>query len=537
MRLLRASAIVASATLMSRLLGLFRDQLFAGVLGASGSADAFLAAFRLPNLFRRLFAEGLFPAAFLPLFARRLQEEGAAEARLLAGRILTPLAFFLIIATILAEIFMPQLMTLLAGGLAEEPDIFAEAVLYARIAFPYLFCMVLLALFSAILNAASRFFAAAAAPILLNLSLILSLLTAARLGMGGLILSWGVMAAGILQAGTLIWACRRAALLPLFETGGAGVGGGVFAMTDDFRLFGKSAAPVLATGLAGQMMILLGTRIASEAEGGIALLYYAERLYQLPLALIGIGISVALLPELSRRWAKGEERQGRAALGEALYFAMLLALPAAAALFVIAHPIITALFQYGAFTERDALQSSYILAAFAPGLPAFILARILQTAFFARGDRKTPLLLSLVSLGIYAPAALFLFWRFGLVGIAAATSLAFWVQSSHLVFLLKKRMGAGAPGGQPRLFPKLPNMTLAALLMGAALHLLSPFAASLMAARESLFQTALHRGIALAGLVLFGLLFYACLCRIFRAASLKNLKEALGGGRDPDQET
>ena len=515
MKLLRDSAVVSFATMISRILGLIRDQLFAFVLGASLSADAFLAAFRLPNLFRHLFAEGLFPAAFVPLFSARLTSEGPEKARDLAGEIWAVLSLVLLLATLLAEIFMPQLMQLLAGGLLRHPALFEEAVLYARITFPYLPCMALLALYAGILNASGRFAAAAAAPILLNITLILSLLIAREAGAGGFLLSCGVIFAGLLQTAMLAIACRRATLSPTLLSP---------RLTKNTSQFARLATPALATGAAAQMMILIATRIASDEAGGIAALYYAERLYQLPLALIGIAISIALLPDLSSKWQEGQKSLAAESFARATRFAMLLALPATAALLVLAFPILRTLFEYGAFTEEDTHRSAAALSFFALGLPAFVLIRILQVSFFAQQDTKTPSREALIALLLYIPVALLLFDALGLSGLALATALVAWIQLARLLFCMR---------GTPLLTsflaeaPRFLRILAASALLGVMLYALRPLYEPLMIPRDTLLVAFSMRIFTLGSLVLFGVFFYAFLGRIFGATLPGEIAESL----------
>ncbi len=506
--LLRASATVGAATLASRFLGFIRDILFAAALGTGLAAEAFIVAFRLPNLFRRLTAEGALAAAFVPLFTEKLAAGGPA-ARRFAGQALSGLALAAILLTALAELFMPQLVHLIAGGFAGEPEKFQRAVLFSRITFPYLITISLAALYGGILNAQARFLAAALLPVLLNLILIACLLLARLVGAPGLLLSGGVALAGLLQVVMMAAACRRAAVAPNWTWPRP---------SPELRALFARAAPMAAAGGALQINIIVGTRIASQQDGAVSFLYYAERLYQLPLGVIGIAVGTALLPELSRRWQAGDEAAARASLNRALELAMLFTLPAAVGLALLAAPILRTLFEYGAFTAADTQASALALIGFALGLPAFVLIRVLQPGFFARGDTRTPFLYALAAIALNVAGALFLFARIGHGGIALATSAAAWLQAVLLLaHLLRRKICAP----DPRLMAELWRMGLAALAMGAGLALWRAGAPDPLAQLNNLPARALD----LAVLLALGLALYGLFCHILGARALGRLRD------------
>ena len=355
MSLIKSVATVGGFTMISRVLGFIRDILMASVLGAGPVADVFLVAFRIPNMFRRLVAEGAFSAAFIPLFARKLESEGKEMALEFASHSLSVLTGFLLIFSALFMIFMPVMMQFLAPGFEVGGMRYELAVDYTRITFPYLTAMAIVALLGGVLNAFYKFAAMAAAPILLNIILIGSLLLAfeQREETVGFILCWGVAAAGVAQIIYLVIACWRSDIkvpleLPVINK-------------DIKRLFQLMLPGMLGAGVM-QINILVGTIIASFlATGSISYLYYADRVYQLPLGVIGIAVGTALLPMLSRQLRSGEEKTALNSMNRAVELSMLLTLPAAAALMIIPEEIVTVLFQHGEFTATASLATATAL--------------------------------------------------------------------------------------------------------------------------------------------------------------------------------
>lgn len=458
MSLYRNFFSVGAMTMLSRVTGFARDILMAQVLGTGLAADAFFAAFRFPNLFRRLFAEGAFNAAFIPLFSGALEKTGEPSARLLAGRIISWLTLFLVGLTILAELFMPQVIALFVPGFLDNPEKFDLTVTLTRVCFPYLACMSLMAAFGAILNSLGRFVAAAFAPVLLNLVLITTLIGLVLISsdsqFNAWILAWGVLVGGICQFALVFWVLRRAGFLPHLT---------LPRWDKTMRRFWALAVPAILTGGITQINIFIGTIIASGAASAISYLYYADRLYQLPLGIIGIAIGVVLLPELSRHLKGNRLEEAKRAFDNSLLISMLLCVPAAVALFALASPIIHVLFERGAFDAAARVATADALMAFACGLPAFVLIKVFQPGFFAREDTLTPTLLAGISVAINVGVSLALFASFAHVGIAIATSLAAWVNALGLGFLLWRR-GYFAPTlAQAR---NLAMITTLSLLMG-----------------------------------------------------------------------
>lgn len=480
-------------TLLSRLLGFVRDMLLAGVLGTGLAADAFVAAFRFPNLFRRLFAEGAFNAAFIPLFSGALETAGDAAARNLAAKITSWLAALLLVLTVLAEIFMPQVLLPFVPGFRDDPEKFELAVFLTRICFPYLACMSLMAAYGAILNGLGKFLAAAFAPVLLNVVLVavLAALVAFAPSDPVLAAAWvaaGTLAGGLAQLGLVTWAVRRAGFLPRLV---------LPRLSPEIGRFARLALPAVATGGITQINIFIGTIIASGASGAMSYLYYADRLYQLPLGIIGIAIGVVLLPTLSGHLKAGRDAEARAALDQSLLIAMLFALPAAAGLIALAGPVISTLFERGAFTALSRRETAAALVAFAAGLPAFVLIKVFQPGFFAREDTATPTWFAAVSVAVNIALSLMLFGRYAHIGIAIATSVSAWLNVALLAATLLRRGHFVLPPSLLRRHGLLlaVNIVFCLLLWAAA----RPFGEVLYGGRGPVLQAAVLAALIAAG--------------------------------------
>lgn len=410
----------------SRILGFAREALIGAALGAGPVADAFYAAFRFPNLFRRLFAEGAFNTAFIPLFAKQVEgEEGFAAARRFGEEVLSVLVFTLIVLSGLAMVFMPAIVgTVVAPKFADTPDKFDLTVILTRIMFPYLFCMSLVAMLSGVLNSFRRYFLAAFVPVLLNIILVGVLVAALLSGIQardtGLWLGWGVFGSGFAQLVLVYAGVRREGFSMRLR---------MPAFTPNVRRLLVLMAPALMTGGVTQINLLVGQIIASAQDGAIALLNYADRINQLPLGVIGIAIGVVLLPELSRALKAGKAEEVAHLQNRSLEFALGLTVPAAVGLIVIPAPIVALLYQRGAFSAHTTELTASALAAFAAGLPAYVLIKVFQPAFFAREDMKTPFWFSTVQMAANIAGSLALFPILGHVAIAAATSFSAWLNA------------------------------------------------------------------------------------------------------------
>ena len=460
--MLRALATVGGWTGVSRVLGFLRDILLAAALGAGPVADAFVIAFRFPNLFRRLFAEGAFNAAFVPLFARRLEEEGRAAALALAEQSLAVMLAAVLPLTVLAMAAMPWLLHVMAPGFAADPEKYRLTVEMTRITFPYLLFMSLVALYSAVLNAFYRFTAAAAAPVVLNLCFIVSLTALVPFveNLGHLI-AWTIAVAGALQFLLLVWAGLRAEVRLRLRRP---------RITANLRLLLARMGPGVVSAGALQLNILISSIIASLMPGANAYLYYAERVYQLPLGLIGIAFGVVLLPDLSRKLRSGQREAARQRLVQGLGFAALLTLPAAVALAVVPLEVVVGLFERAAFARPESLATAAALMAFAFGLPAFVATKIFQSAYFADEDTKTPLKFNLVGISVNVTVGATLFYFIGHVGLAIGTSVAAWLTMTLFLRGLARRGDLRIEGA---LLARLGRTLAAALAMGLLLWLLA----------------------------------------------------------------
>lgn len=516
MSLLRNFATVGGATMTSRVLGFVRDILMAAALGTGPVADAFVVAFRFPNLFRRIFAEGAFNSAFVPLFSRRLEGEGREEARRFAQEAMAGLITVLAVLIAIAMIAMPILMYGLAPGFSADPDKFDLTVELTRITFPYLLLVSLLALISGVLNGLGRFAAAAFAPVLLNVVLIAVLSHIVSAGLAGtrnagLWLSAGVVAGGVAQLAMVVIALRRE---------GFALGFVRPRWNDRMKRLVTLGIPGVIAGGVTQINIVVGTIIASMQAGAASMLYYADRLYQLPLGVVGIAIGVVLLPELARKLKAGDMGAAKAVEARALQFSMMLTLPAAVALAVIPHQLVSVLFERLAFDAESARGTALALQAFAVGLPAFVLVKVFSPGFFAREDTKTPMQVGIAAMVVNVATSLALFPFLGHVGIAIATSLAGWVNAIALYWLLNRRGLWTIDGPMTRL---LALIAVSAVLMGICVW----GAAELLAPQLASGAPLALRAAALAIVVGAGVVSFFGLAHLTGAARLGALKAML----------
>ena len=516
MNLIRSFVTVGGYTLVSRVLGFIRDILIASILGTGPVADAFFVAFRFPNLFRRLFAEGAFNAAFVPLFAKRVESEGLDVARKFASDALNVLLAALIVTTVVAELTMPWLMYVIAPGFYGDGDKFELAILLTRITFPYLLAVSLVALLSGILNSLGRFAAAAAVPVVLNIILIAVLAWLALENQHGTLfsgetLAWGVCFAGFAQLFMLWWAARRAGVTLQIRAP---------RLTPGVRKLIRLGIPGVIAGGVTQINLLIGSIIASFSAGAVSYLYYADRIYQLPLGVVGIAIGIVLLPDLARRLRSGDMELAEHSQNRACELSLLLTIPAAMALITIPVPIISVLFEHGAFRPQDTMPTVWALTAFATGLPAFVLIKVFSPGFFAREDTRTPMVFATISVAINISGSLLLFSSFGHVGIAIATSFAGWVNAGLLVTTLVRRGHFTADKG---LKLRLPRIIGASLIMGASLWGVASILAPWLGAAEPLMV----RIATLAILIVVGLLVLAIALVALGAANPRQMLKQL----------
>jgi putative peptidoglycan lipid II flippase len=509
--LLRNSLVNASLALASRFVGFARDLVISYRLGASATpaADAFNTALAFPNLFRRIFAEGAFASAFVPAYAKALEAKGQHHADRLAEDALASLAAATVILTVAAQLAMPWLMYVINPGYADDRTKFDLAVQLTIITMPYLPCMAVYAHLSGVLNARGRFAISAGAPILLNVVMLFTVFPWSDPKRAAFGASWGVLIAGVLQAALLVWAVNRS---------GARVHWVMPKLTPEIRQLIGLAVPGALAASATQINIFVSGILASHVNGARSWLAAADRLYQLPLGLVGVAIGVALLPALSRSVHSGDKAAAQASMDQAIVLAMALCLPAAAALVAMPTFLIDALFTRGEFTAFDASQTASALLHYGWGVPAFVLARVLAPAFFARQDTKAPMRFAFVSVAVNIAGGVGLFHLVGFQGIAAATSIAAWVNVGLMVATLARRgdyrVGSEALG-------RLVRILGATVVFGAGLALASHYRDDLRAALAGSKEVALLAVVAVAG-GLYPLLLFGS-----RAITLTELKAAV----------
>ena len=511
MSLLRSVVTVGSYTMLSRIAGFARDMLIAAYAGAGPVADAFFVAFKLPNFFRALFAEGAFNAAFVPLFSEILAREGRARALAFADLAMSVLLVTLFVFTTLCQIFMPTIMIGLAPGFADEPDKFALAVLFTRITFPYLLFISLVSLLGGVLNSLGRFAAVAATPVVLNLTMIAVLLTLVGvMPTAGHALAWGVSAAGITQFLWLLWACHRAGIVTRLPWP---------RLTPDVkRLLGLIMPAALGAGVV-QVNLVIGVMLASLLPtGAISFLFYADRLNQLPIGVVGVAVGTALLPLLSRQIASGAGADAHDSQNRAVELALFLGLPATAALLTVPHELIAALFERGAFGARATAETAAALMAYTVGLPAYVLVRALNPGFYARKDTRTPVRFAVICIVVNVGLGLALLLPLEHVGLALATALSSWTNALLLGGTLLRR---GHWVIDARLRDRLWRTSLATLIMAVVLFGLARVLAPWFAAADA------HRFVALGLLVGGGLAAYAVAAVLLRAVRPVELKSML----------
>jgi len=451
---------VGGLTLLSRISGFARDIILAAVLGAGPVADAFFVALRLPNHFRAIFAEGAFNAAFVPAYARIREQGGAARAGQFADRIFTLLLASQILLLAVALVFTPAVIDVLAPGFSRDPGRYALAVQLTRITFPYLLLITLVTLYGGILNALQRFAAAAAAPILLNLSLMLALALAAFFPTAGHAAAWGVLVAGVLEFLLVAGDARLAGVLTKFRWP---------ELDADVRQFFRALGPATLGSAGVQLALFADTIIASFLPAGaLSALYYADRLNQLPIGVIGIAAGTVILPEMSRRIAGGDHHGAAQAQNRAIEFTLMLSIPCVVAFFIVPDLIMRALFMRGAFTAADAEAAGRTLTAYAFGLLPFVLIRSAVATFFARGDTATPVKAALVAAAINIAFKVLLTGPLAQVGLALATSIGAWI-NLLLVFWFARR--AGHVAYDKRLHQTIIRLAVAAVVLAAVLWL------------------------------------------------------------------
>ena len=453
---LRNILTVGGWTLVSRGTGFARDVMMAAWLGTGPVAEAFLVAFSLPNMFRRFFAEGAFNMAFVPMFAKKL--EGGEDAPAFARDAWNGMLWLLMAFTLLGTLAMPWLVWAMASGFTGER--FDLAVTFGRISFSYILFISLVALLSGVLTTKGKFSEASFVPVLMNLVFIAAMGVAVWQGWDmGLTLSWTVPLTGVAQLAFTWIAARKL---------GYGFGIGWPRWTADLKHLAVIAGPAVLAGGVVQINMLVGRQVASFTEGAVAWLSYADRLYQLPLGVVGIAIGTVLLPELSRRLRAKDTEGGREALNRGAEFALILTLPAAVALIVIAVPLCHVLYERGAFGPEDTQATALTLAIYGAGLPAFVLHKVLQPLFYSREDTRSPFVYALVSMVVNVALAVGLVPLIGFSAAAWATTISGWAMVGQLWWGSRKMTDEAR--FDARFKTRLPRIALASALMGAVLY-------------------------------------------------------------------
>lgn len=516
MSLTKSFFTVGSLTLVSRVFGFIRDILIAAIMGAGPLTEAFLVAFKLPNFFRRLFAEGAFNAAFVPMFAGMLATEGQEKARLFGEKIFSVLLFSLLIFTLVMQVAMPLVMYVLAPGFADDKEKFDLAVYLTRITFPYLLFVSLVSFLAGVLNCFNKFAAVAASPIILNLCLIPALLFfAEKAETPAHALSYGVALAGVLQFLWLYLSCKKIGITFKIRRP---------KLSPEIRAFLKRMAPGIIGAGVVQINLWIDIIIGTFIPSAIAYLYYADRINQLPLSIVGTAMGVALLPSLSKQIRENKSEEAMNSQNRALEIVLFLILPATAALIIISHPIISVLFERGKFGAAESLATSYGLIAYAVGLPAFVMVKIFSTSFFSHGDTKTPVkiaIMAMISNVILNVAFIFLFMRIGImphIGIALATSISSWLNVGFLCMILVKR---GRFGFDKRIKKRFWRILLSVAFMSFTLWFLLNIFSEMLKAGQ------IEKIISLVAIIIIGGAVYLITAKITGVFDAKMLKKSL----------
>src|SRR6202012_4136378 len=464
---------VGGYTLLSRLTGFARDIMLAAILGAGPAADAFFVALRLPNHFRAIFAEGAFNAAFVPAYAHVHGEGGETSAKLFANRIFTLLFVSQLVLLIPAWLFMPQAMSLLAPGFTDDAGERQLAIELTRITFPYLLLITLVTLYGGILNVMHRFASAAAASILLNISMMATLACAVWFPTPGHAAAWGVLISGFLQYFLLAGDLATHGGLPRFAP---------LRLDEDIRAFFRALGPATIGSMGTQVAMFADTIIATFLPAGaLSALYYADRLNQLPIGVIGIAVGTVLLPEMSRRITAGDHTGAMEQQRRAFDFTLLFAVPFVAAFLAVPDVITRAMFARGAFTKTDAAAAGATLAAYAVGLIPFVLIRSAVATFYARKDTATPVKSSLTGLATNVALKFLLMGSKAQIGLALATAVGAWI---NLLLVLGFAVRAGYLELSRSLGQSLLKFLISGGLLAAVLWSVAKFAAAHLGTRS-----------------------------------------------------
>lgn len=510
MSLVKSTLTVGFFTFISRISGFVRDVMMANLIGASWLSDAFFVAFKLPNFFRRLFAEGAFNAAFIPSFSSILTEQGREAAIKFAGEVMSVLLLVLLVLNALFVVFMPWIMPVFAPGFTDSPEKFDITVALAQITFPYILFISLVSLLGGILNSMGKFAAPAASPILLNLCMI-----GGMLWLNGLsdtpahALSYAVFIAGIVQLAWLVFVCLRLDMMPAIYSP---------RLTKQVKTMLLLMAPAALGSGVQQLNLLIDVVIASHIPDAVSYLYYADRITELPIGMIGVAVGTVLLPMMSKQIRSGNLAEARTSMNRALELVLLFGLPSTAALLVIAEPVIRVLYQHGAFTPEDMVATKNALIAFTVGLPAFLAVKIFAPGFYANHDTKTPFKIAMICVVVNLFFNLTLIHSFAHVGMAMATTIAGWVNLGLMAIVLHRR-GIFVPDATLR--QRLTKLTLASAIMAAALFATEGFFTSFYD------QHALMKVVGLSSVIAIGAATYGISVLALKAYDLGEMRRLL----------
>lgn len=510
MAFIRSLSTVSSLTFLSRILGYVRDVLIGSTFGDSGVSDAFFVALRLPNLFRRLFAEGAMNSSFIPIFTEIHRKEGKEKAIHFVGSVFSILSLILIILVLLFEGGMPFIMGIIAMGFKGNGEKLQLAINFGYLTFPYIFFIAIASLCASILNSLNRFFAATASPIILNLCAILAIiLYSQNIVKAGYALSFSISVAGAIQFIWVFSACWRARV-PIRPTR--------IHLTEKLKLLLKRMLPGIAGGGVYQINLLISDMIASFVPMAISYLSYADRINQFPLSLIGIAMGTVLLPIFSRQIQGERHEEALHMQNRALQFSFALTIPASVALMVISLPIIMTLFEHNKFTHEMSLNVAHVLSIVACALPANVVIKIFSAQFFSRGDTRFPVKAAIVSMLSNVIFNLILFQFFSYLGIALASTLSSWLNMSLLFYGLKKRQHIKIDARLKKTFFLLClcSVGMGVFLSEGANILMPYFSAGLM--RSIMSLTLLISG---------GLMVYLLLLKITKAFTYEELRETM----------
>lgn len=427
MSLIKSGAIVALLTFLSRIFGLIRELFIAYSFGTGKIADAVNIAFKIPNLFRRIFGEGALSLVFIPIFNQKLNKS-TESAKEFASKTFSMLIFTLIILTLVMEIFMPQIMLIIAPGFLEDQLKFDLTVMLCRITAPYVILISLVALYGGVLNSINRFAPFAATPVIMNIIIIKLTLILSYFLKKEIAISFAILLSGIVQLFFIIKAVQKYNMnFPLSLT----------FINQDTKFLIKQFIPALLNAGVIQINLFISQSIASFIPGAVSILSYAERIYQFPLSVIGIAISTVLLPKLSKLTDQKDKDEASSHLKQAIEFSLILSIPCVFGIISLAKPIIYIIYQRGAFNYQDTLMTANAMIAFCLGLPAFILIKVITPIFYSKNDTKTPLRITIYSLLLNTILNIVFMYFFGYIGIAIGSSIAAWFNLYIIIYYAK----------------------------------------------------------------------------------------------------